>query len=88
MQDENEEMGRELSEGKVHALERQVALAKGFVDDMRKGYVELEDHCAALDEEAEDLQRQACSFSLTFFIQTKLLCLGMRVACLKWVDDP
>lgn len=53
-------MGRELSEGKVHALERQVALAKGFVDDMRKGYVELEDHCAALDEEAEDLQRQAC----------------------------
>ncbi|KAK9821853.1 hypothetical protein WJX74_005427 [Apatococcus lobatus] len=58
LQDENEEMGRELSEGKVHALERQVALAKGYVDDMRKGYNELEDHCAALDEEAEDLQRQ------------------------------
>ncbi|KAK9864827.1 hypothetical protein WJX84_007078 [Apatococcus fuscideae] len=58
LQDENEEMGKELSEGKVHALERQVALAKGYVDDMRKGYNELEDHCAALDEEAEDLQRQ------------------------------
>ncbi|KAK9813270.1 hypothetical protein WJX72_011713 [[Myrmecia] bisecta] len=58
LQDENEEMGRELSEGKVHALERQVALAKGYVEDMRKNYVELEDHCHIMDEEAEELQQQ------------------------------
>ena len=29
MKDENEEMGRELAEGKVHELERASALAKG-----------------------------------------------------------
>ena len=66
-------MGRELSEGKVHALERQVALAKGYVDDMRKGYNELEDHCATLDEEAEDLQRQACSLSPSSLMKLAVL---------------
>lgn len=58
MQDENEEMGRELAEGKVHGLEQQVALAKGFVEDLRMRYLELEDHTHTLDAEAEDLTRQ------------------------------
>ncbi len=40
-QDENEEMGRELAEGKLHAVERQAALAKTFADDLRKAFAEV-----------------------------------------------
>ena len=57
-QEENEEMGRELSEGRIHHLETQLALAKNFAEEMRRKYLELEEHCWALDEEAEDLQQQ------------------------------
>lgn len=51
-------MGKELAEGKVHALERQVALSKTYVEDMRARYLELEDHAHALDAESEDLHQQ------------------------------
>ena len=57
-QDENEEMGRELAEGKLHAVERQAALAKTFAEDLRKAFAEVEDHVHALDAENEDLQAQ------------------------------
>ena len=52
--------GRELAEGKVHALERQVALSKVFTEDMRARYLELEDHAHVLDAESEDLMQQVC----------------------------
>ena len=52
-------MGKELAEGKVHALERQVVLSKTFVEDMRARYIELEDHAHQLDGENEDLHQQA-----------------------------
>ena len=52
-------MGRELAEGKVHALERAAALAKGFGDDMRRQYAALETHAHALDRENEELQARA-----------------------------
>lgn len=58
LQDENDEMGKELSEGKIHQLEVQLALAKDHADEMRRSYLELEDHCSVLDEEAEELQRE------------------------------
>lgn len=58
LQDENEEMGRELAEGRVHELERGAALAKGFADDLRRAYASLEDHTHTLDRENEDLQVQ------------------------------
>ncbi len=58
VQDENEEMGRDLSEGHVHALERQLALAKAALEDMRRAYLQLEDVTQQLDNEAEDLQAQ------------------------------
>ena len=57
-QDENEEMGRDLSEGHVHALERQLVLAKAALEDMRRAYLQLEDVTQQLDNEAEDLQAQ------------------------------
>lgn len=58
LQEENEEYGRELAEGKVHALERAAALARGFGDDMRRQYAALETHAHALDRENEELQGQ------------------------------
>ena len=59
-QDENEEMGRELGEGRVHGLERQLALGRAALEEMRGRYLELEDHCHVLDAEAEDLHQQVC----------------------------
>lgn len=60
VQEENEEMGRDLGEGRVHALERQLALARSFAEDMRRAFQELEDHCDLLDEECERLQDEVC----------------------------
>lgn len=56
-------MGRELAEGKVHATERQAALAKGFAEDLRTAFTELEDHVHSLDAENEELQvrSEVCS---------------------------
>ena len=59
-QEENEEMGKEVAEGKVHSLERQVALAKSFAQEVGAKYVELEDHLHALDQENEGLHQQVC----------------------------
>ena len=61
-QEENEEMGRELSEDRVHKLERQLALAKAYAEDMQAAFQECEDHATALDEEAEKIQEEVCSF--------------------------
>ena len=54
-------MGRDLGEGHVAALERQLALAKGALGDMRRAYLQLEDVTQHLDSEAEELQAQARS---------------------------
>lgn len=51
-------MGRELSEDRFHKLERQLALAKGFAEDMQAAFQECEDHATALDEEAEKIQEE------------------------------
>ena len=47
----------------MHKLERQLALAKGFAEDMQAAYQECEDHATALDEEAERLQEEVISLS-------------------------
>lgn len=63
LQDENEEMGKELAEGKVHSLERQIALSRAYATDIRARYVELEDHLHALDMENESLHQHVNPFS-------------------------
>lgn len=42
----------------VHQLEAQLAMAKEFADEMRTSYLELAEHSAMLDEEAEEMQRE------------------------------
>ena len=58
-------MGRELAEGKLHAVERQAALAKTFADDLRVAFAAVEDHAHALDAENEELQAQLFALSRT-----------------------
>lgn len=50
VQDENEEMGREMAEGKLHQLERSAALAQEALEEMRKAYTVMEDHANLLDQ--------------------------------------
>ncbi len=52
-------MGRDLAEGRVAALERQLALGRQALQDMRRAHGQLEDVAGHLDAEAEDLQAQA-----------------------------
>lgn len=42
----------------VHQLETQLSLSKGFADELRLQVAELFDHCNALNEEMEGLQRE------------------------------
>ena len=58
LQEENDEMGRELAEGKVHQLDAQLSIAREYADELKKNYLELSDHCQTLDEEAEHMQQQ------------------------------
>ena len=78
MQDENEEMGRDLSEGHVHVLERQLALAKAALEDMRRAYLQLEDVTQQLDNEAEDLQAQVWEQGPTAQFLTLIQCWSGR----------
>ena len=82
LQEENEEMGRELGEGKVHGLERQLARAKSFAEDMRRAHAELEDHCTTLDEEAEKLQDEVgSSLKAQAAGGQDEVCCGSRCSC-------
>ena len=58
-----------------------MALAKGFVDDMRSRYVELEDHTHALHSEAEDLCRQVQSAACAAHCLAALRLSAARVLC-------
>lgn len=72
LQDENEEMGRELSEGRQSQLERSLVLAREQLEEMRRIYSELEDHAHALDDEAEQLQAQMLILKRQLAQQAKL----------------
>ena len=51
-------MGHQISEGHVHELETQLTVTKNYAEDLLRKFKELEAHCCALDEEAEDIQQQ------------------------------
>lgn len=56
LQEENEEIGREASEGKVHELENKFALQKQLNVELKRGYQELQELVNDINEEAEKLQ--------------------------------
>ncbi len=59
LQAENEELGRDKAEGRTHALQQQLQLARDVADELRRSYAELYNHCVVLNEENEELQMAA-----------------------------
>ncbi|KAJ7548541.1 hypothetical protein O6H91_07G016000 [Diphasiastrum complanatum] len=57
LQEENEEIGREASEGKIHELETKLAMHKKLNGELKRGYQELYEYVEDLNEEAERLQQ-------------------------------
>eukprot|EP00249_Psilotum_nudum_P012942 c24060_g1_i4 orf=234-1286(+) len=53
LQEENEEIGREASEGKIHELGTKLAMQKSLNTELRRGYQELYEYVEELNEEAE-----------------------------------
>lgn len=53
LQEENEEIGREASEGKIHELGTKLAMQKSLNAELKRGYQELYDYVEELTEEAE-----------------------------------
>eukprot|EP00850_Spirogloea_muscicola_P020935 SM000231S07482 [mRNA] locus=s231:21523:26654:- [translate_table: standard] len=56
LQEENEEIGREASEGKMHELENKLAIQKQLNAELRKGYQELQEYVDDINDDAEKLQ--------------------------------
>eukprot|EP00887_Chlorella_sp_A99_P001621 scaffold8.g1621.t1 len=57
-QEENDELNRQLGEGRIAALERALAASREQLAELKATYAELEDHAHALDDESELLQQQ------------------------------
>lgn len=58
LQEENEEMGRELSDSRAQQLQTQLDVAKELTVQMKKCLVDIQDHSRLVDEENEELQTQ------------------------------
>eukprot|EP00897_Mesotaenium_endlicherianum_P001067 jgi/Mesen1/10961/ME000096S10539 len=56
LQEENEEIGREASEGKMHEVENKLALQRHLNAELKRGYQELQECVDDINEEAERLQ--------------------------------
>lgn len=55
LMEENEDMGQQLSEGRVQQADAQLAMARTYAEDLRRGFAELRDHANLLEEENEEL---------------------------------
>ncbi|MCO5590845.1 hypothetical protein L7F22_044820 [Adiantum nelumboides] len=53
LQEENEEIGREASEGKIHELGTKLAMQKSLNTELKRGYQELYEYVEEVSEEAE-----------------------------------
>ncbi|KAH7365069.1 hypothetical protein KP509_18G007500 [Ceratopteris richardii] len=53
LQEENEEIGREASEGKIHELGTKLAMQKSLNAELKRGYQELYEYVEEVTEEAE-----------------------------------
>ncbi|BBM99839.1 pre-mRNA-splicing regulator WTAP [Marchantia polymorpha subsp. ruderalis] len=57
LQEENEEIGREASEGKMHELGTKLAMQKTLNNELRRGYQELFEYVEDLNDEVERSQQ-------------------------------
>ncbi|GAQ82071.1 hypothetical protein KFL_000990210 [Klebsormidium nitens] len=56
LQEENEEIGREMSEGKMHELENKLALQKQLNVEMKQGFKELQEYVDDLNDDCDKWQ--------------------------------
>jgi len=56
LQEENEEFGQKLAEGRIHKLECEIALQKEYIEELKQSLNESNDYIMQLDEEIENLQ--------------------------------
>merc|ERR1711953_1227937 len=63
---ENEEIGKMISSGRLAKLEGELAMQKNMCEEMKKGQMEMDDFVQELDEDVEGMQ------STIFFLQQQL----------------
>ncbi|CAG8580210.1 5794_t:CDS:2 [Acaulospora morrowiae] len=66
LQDENEELGRQLRQGRVEQYEVEIAMQRKLINELRHGLEDYENQSIAFDSEIERLQ------DLIFQLQSKL----------------
>ncbi|XP_026472853.1 pre-mRNA-splicing regulator female-lethal(2)D isoform X2 [Ctenocephalides felis] len=74
---ENEELGKMTSNGRLAKLEGDLALQKSFSDEVKKSQSELDDFLQELDEDVEGMQ------STIYFLQQELLATKEMVSSLE-----
>ncbi|XP_064605008.1 pre-mRNA-splicing regulator WTAP-like isoform X2 [Liolophura sinensis] len=57
---ENEELGKVLSSGRIAKLEGEIALEKTLVQEMKKSQAELDEFLGEIDEDVEGMQSMIC----------------------------
>merc|ERR1711862_387149 len=63
---ENEDLGKMISSGRLAKLEGELAMQKNMCEEMKKGQMEMDDFVQELDEDVEGMQ------STIFFLQQQL----------------
>ena len=86
--DENEELGRQLSQGRVAQLQAELALQKSANEEMQKSMDELAGFVVMLDEEVVDyLNIIIFEFYFTAMMNTnkndKIMCWKLSITILK-----
>ena len=86
--DENEELGRQLSQGRVAQLQAELALQKSANEEMQKSMDELAGFVVMLDEEVVDcLNIIIFEFYFTATMNTskneKIMCWKLSITILK-----
>lgn len=69
---ENQELGKQLSQGKIAQLEAEIALQKKYSQELKASQDELSEYVFQVDEEAEGLQASVFSCSADMAIANKL----------------
>merc|ERR1711899_701126 len=63
---ENEDLGKMISSGRLAKLEGELAMQKNMCEEMKKGQMEMDDFVQELDEDVEGMQ------STIYFLQQQL----------------
>eukprot|EP00026_Physarum_polycephalum_P010153 Phypoly_transcript_10305.p1 GENE.Phypoly_transcript_10305~~Phypoly_transcript_10305.p1 ORF type:complete len:364 (+),score=90.60 Phypoly_transcript_10305:195-1286(+) len=57
LQEENEELGKQISEGRIHKLSQEIALQREYAEELKASLAEANEFVLQLDQEVEALQQ-------------------------------